>query len=191
MSIHRCQWVRNQPEIYTEYHDKEWGVPVHDDVKLFEFIILEGAQAGLSWLTILKRREGYRKAFAQFDVHKVAKYNSNKVEELMQNSDIIRNRRKIEATIKNAQVFIEIQQEFGSFSRYMWAFVNNKPIQNRFKSMQEIPAKTNISEIISKDLKKRGMNFVGPTIIYAHMQATGMVNDHEVGCFRYCEVKAF
>lgn len=190
MDKHRCQWVNNQSELYIDYHDKEWGVPVYDDIKLFEFIILEGAQAGLSWLTILKRREGYRKAFAQFDVHKVAKFNSKKIEELMQNSDIIRNRRKIEATIKNAQVFIEIQQEFGSFSKYMWAFVDNKPIQNKIKSIEEIPAITEVSELISKDLKKRGMNFVGPTIIYAHMQATGMVNDHEVNCFRYCEVKA-
>ena len=190
MDKKRCKWILNQPEIYQQYHDEEWGVPVYDDIKLFEFLILEGAQAGLSWLTILKRREGYRKAFSNFDVHKVASFNTDKIEELMLNPEIIRNRRKIESAIKNAKVFIDIQQEFGSFAKYMWKFIGGKSIQNRFKTMGELPAKTPISETISKDLKSRGMNFVGPTIIYAHMQATGMVNDHEIGCFRYCEVKA-
>lgn len=185
MSKHRCQWTQNQPEIYIKYHDKEWGVPVYDDKKLFEFLVLEGAQAGLSWLTILKRRENYRTAFAEFDVKKVVSFDSRKVEALLKNEGIIRNKRKIEATIKNAQVFIEIQKEFGSFSKYIWSFVDGKPVQNRYKSLEEIPAKTKTSELISKDLKKRGMGFVGPTIIYAHMQATGMVNDHETSCFRY------
>jgi DNA-3-methyladenine glycosylase I len=186
----RCQWAHNQPQIYVDYHDNEWGVPIYDDKKLFEFLILEGAQAGLSWLTILKRRGGYRKAFPGFDVQKVAKFTNAKVEKLMQDPKIIRNRRKIEAAIKNARIFIEIQQEFGSFSKYIWGFIDEKPIQNRFKTIAEIPAKTKLSEKISKDLKKRGMSFVGPTIIYAHMQATGMVNDHEADCFRYCEVKS-
>ena len=190
MEKYRCKWVHNQPELYVEYHDKEWGIPVFEDIKLFEFLVLEGAQAGLSWLTILKRREGYRKAFSQFDVHKIAKFDALKVEELMQNINIIRNKRKIESAIKNAQVFIYIQQEFGSFAKYIWGYIDRKPIQNGFATMEDIPAKTQLSEIISKDLKNRGMNFVGPTIIYAYMQAIGMVNDHEVGCFRYCEVKS-
>ncbi|MBI9067743.1 MAG: DNA-3-methyladenine glycosylase I [Salinivirgaceae bacterium] len=185
----RCQWVHNQPELYVEYHDMEWGVPIKNDSILFEFLVLEGAQAGLSWFTILKRRENYRKAFANFNVQKVANFNSNDVEKLMQNEGIIRNRRKIEGTIKNAQIFINIQQEFGSFSNYIWGFVDGKPIQNRIETIKDLPAKTELSEKISKDLKKRGMTFVGPTIIYAHMQATGMVNDHELDCFRYCEVK--
>jgi DNA-3-methyladenine glycosylase I len=186
---HRCQWATLQPDIYKTYHDTEWGVPVYDDKKLFEFIILEGAQAGLSWLTILKRREGYRKAFADFDVQKVAKFDAKKIEILMHDEGIIRNRLKIDAAVKNAKAFIEIQKEFGSFSTFIWNYVNGKPIQNSINNMSEIPAKTEISEKISKDLKKRGMNFVGATIIYAHMQATGMVNDHEVDCFRYEEVK--
>ncbi len=186
----RCQWVQNQPEIYTRYHDEEWGVPVYDDAKLFEFIILEGAQAGLSWLTILKRREGYRRAFANFDVEKVARFDADKVEELLQDTGIIRNRLKVQAAINNARVFISIQKEFGSFSNYMWGFVDGKPIQNAFKEMKDIPATSPVSDALSKDLKKRGMKFVGSTIIYAHMQATGMVNDHECGCFRYHEVKA-
>lgn len=188
MEKHRCKWVQNQPDDYVKYHDEEWGVPVYDDKKLFEFLVLEGAQAGLSWYTILKRRNGYKKAFADFDVNKVAKFNQKKVEELMQDSGIIRNRLKIESTIKNAKVFIEIQKEFGSFSKYIWNFIEGKPIKNSFNTMNEIPAETELSKKISKDLKKRGMNFVGPTIIYAHMQATGMVNDHEINCFRYNEV---
>lgn len=186
---HRCQWASNQPDIYKIYHDTEWGVPVYDDKKLFEFLILEGAQAGLSWLTILKRREGYRKAFANFEVEKVARFDAKKVEALMQNSGIIRNRLKINAAITNARIFIEIQQEFGSFSHYIWQFTGGKPIQNQFTSLKEIPAKTELSDKISKDLKKRGMKFVGSTIMYAHMQATGMVNDHEKNCFRYQEVQ--
>ncbi|MFA6401546.1 MAG: DNA-3-methyladenine glycosylase I [Salinivirgaceae bacterium] len=186
--ITRCNWAANQPDIYTTYHDEEWGVPVFDDKKLFEFLVLEGAQAGLSWLTILKRREGYRKAFAGFDVNKVAQFNALKVEELMQDTGIIRNRLKIVSTIKNAQVFIAIQQEFGSFSNYIWGFTGGKTIQNSFKSSKELPAKTELSDRISKDLKKRGMKFVGSTIIYAHMQATGMVNDHQCDCFRYAEL---
>lgn len=186
--MHRCKWVQNQPEDYIKYHDEEWGVPVFTDQKLFEFLVLEGAQAGLSWYTILKRREGYKKAFANFNVTIVAKYDKKKIEELMQDTGIIRNRLKIESTIKNAKAFIEIQKEFGSFSKYIWNFTGGKPIKNAFKLMSEIPAETELSKKISKDLKKRGMNFVGPTIIYAHMQATGMVNDHEVDCFRYNEV---
>jgi DNA-3-methyladenine glycosylase I len=184
----RCNWAANQPEIYTKYHDQEWGVPVYDDKKLFEFLVLEGAQAGLSWLTILKRREGYRNAFAGFDVQQVAKFDAQKVEELMLDAGIIRNRLKIASTIKNAQVFIEIQKEFGSFSNYIWGFTGGKTIQNSFKSSKELPAKTVLSDQISKDLKKRGMKFVGSTIVYAHMQATGMVNDHQCDCFRHKEL---
>ena len=181
----RCAWAEKQLDAYKAYHDTEWGVPVYDDKKLFEFLILEGAQAGLSWLTILKRRDGYRKAFAGFDVEKVARFDANKVEELMQDAGIIRNHLKIEAAISNARVFISIQKEFGSFSKYIWDFVDGKPIQNKFQHISELPATTPLSDAISKDLKKRGMKFVGSTIIYAHMQATGMVNDHTTDCFRH------
>jgi DNA-3-methyladenine glycosylase I len=181
----RCAWAEKQLDAYKAYHDTEWGVPVYDDKKLFEFLILEGAQAGLSWLTILKRRDGYRKAFADFDVEKVARFDANKVEELMQDAGIIRNHLKIEAAISNARVFISIQKEFGSFSKYIWDFVDGKPIQNKFQHISELPATTPLSDAISKDLKKRGMKFVGSTIIYAHMQATGMVNDHTTDCFRH------
>ncbi len=181
----RCQWCEGNEQIYLDYHDKEWGVPLHDDKLLFEFLILEGAQAGLSWLTVLKKRENYRKAFDNFDVKKVAKYNEKKIEKLLQNAGIIRNRLKIKSAIRNAKAFIEIQKEFGSFDKYIWKFVNNKPINNKIKSMKQIPTKTELSDKISKDLKKRGMNFVGSTITYAFMQAIGMVNDHEVSCFRY------
>ena len=184
-TIKRCAWAEKQLDAYKAYHDTEWGVPVFDDKKLFEFLILEGAQAGLSWLTILKRREGYRKAFAGFDVEKVARFDAKNVEALMQDAGIIRNRLKIEATISNARVFIAIQKEFGSFSKYMWNFVDGKPIQNKFRHISELPATTPLSDAISKDLKKRGMKFVGSTIIYAHMQATGMVNDHTTDCFRH------
>lgn len=180
----RCEWVRDQPQIYLDYHDHEWGVPLHDDNKLFEFLILEGAQAGLSWLTILKKRENYRKTFDNFDPKKVSQYGEKKYAELMQNVGIVRNKLKIRSAINNAKVFLEIQKEFGTFDNYIWGFVNHKPIKNHFKSIKEIPAKTSLSDQISKDLKKRGMNFVGSTIIYAMMQAIGMVNDHEVGCFR-------
>ena len=179
----RCAWATGQEQIYIDYHDTEWGIPVHDDRKLFEMLILEGAQAGLSWITILKRREGYKEAFDNFDVKKVAGYGEKKIEKLLSNEGIIRNRLKVNSAIKNARVFIEIQKEFGSFDKYIWGFVNNKPIQNKFKSIKDIPAKTELSETISIDLKKRGMNFVGPTIIFAYMQAIGMVNDHEIDCF--------
>lgn len=185
----RCAWAEKQLDAYKAYHDTEWGVPVYDDKKLFEFLILEGAQAGLSWLTILKRREGYRKAFAGFDVEKVARFDVKKIEELMQDAGIIRNRLKIEAAISNARVFISIQKEFGSYSTYMWNFVDGKPIQNKFRHISELPATTPLSDAISKDLKKRGMKFVGSTIIYAHMQATGMVNDHTTDCFRHRQLK--
>ena len=184
----RCGWPGNDP-LMVEYHDKEWGNPLHDDKKIFEFLILEGAQAGLSWSTILKRREGYRKAFANFDVKKVAKFTENDVKRLLDDPGIIRNKLKVRATIKNAQHFIEVQKEFGSFDKYIWQFVGGKPIKNKFKSMKEIPAVTKEAEALSKDLKKRGFSFVGPTIMYAHMQATGMVNDHIVDCFRYNEIK--
>lgn len=184
----RCDWGKS-PEIYREYHDTEWGVPVYDDQKLFEFLLLESAQAGLSWLTILKRREGYRNAFAGFDAEKVAAFDNKKVEELMQNANIIRNRRKIESAINNARAFRKIQDELGSFSHYIWAFVNHTPIINQFKTMAEVPAKTTLSEKISADLKKRGFTFMGPTIVYAHMQATGMVNDHLTTCFRHGELE--
>lgn len=168
-----------------EYHDNEWGVPVHDDRLLFEFLILEGAQAGLTWLTILQRRENYRKAFDNFDPKKVARYNAAKVKTLLKNEGIIRNRLKIEATIANAQAYLAIQKEFGSFDKYIWSFVGGKPLLNARKSMKEVPPMTPEAERMSKDLKKRGFRFVGPTICYAFMQAVGMVNDHTVDCFRY------
>jgi len=175
--------------IYLKYHDKEWGTQVHDDKTLFEFIVLEGAQAGLSWITILKRREGYRKAFANFDVEKVAKFTEKKIQTLLLDPGIIRNKLKVRAAVTNAQAFIEIQKEFGSFAKYIWGFVYGKQIDSKRKSVGEIPATTPESDALSKDLKKRGFKFVGSTIMYAHMQATGMVNDHEVSCFRYKEVK--
>lgn len=182
----RCGWAKGDLDI--AYHDTEWGVPVHDDQRLFEFIILEGAQAGLSWSTILKKREGYRKAFADFDVQKVARFTEARQEELRQNPDIIRNRLKIAAAVTNARAFIKIQEEFGSFDAYIWRFVDGKPIINRWRSLAELPASTPVSDAMSKDLKKRGFRFVGSTICYAHMQATGMVNDHVVDCFRYREL---
>jgi DNA-3-methyladenine glycosylase I len=180
----RCQWVTDDP-IYIKYHDEEWGVPVWDDRKLFEFILLEGAQAGLSWITILKRREGYRKAFENFNPKKIARFTDEKLQKLGENRSIIRNRLKIEAARKNARAFLKIQEEFGSFSKYQWSFVSGEPIQNRWKKHEDIPTETNLSKTISKDLKKRGFQFVGPTIIYAHMQAVGMVDDHLTTCFRY------
>lgn len=180
----RCDWAGNDP-LYQKYHDDEWGIPVYDDATLFEFLILETFQAGLSWITILRKRENFRKAFDQFDYQKIAKYSSEKESELFQNAGIIRNKLKIKAAITNAHAFIKVQEEFGSFSKYMWAFVDGKPIQNRFKTMSELPANTPLSDSISKDLKKRGFKFVGSTVIYAHMQACGMVNDHLVNCFRY------
>lgn len=189
MTEYRCQWVNMKNELYVEYHDKEWGVPVHDDRKLFEMLILEGAQAGLSWEIVLKKRENYRKAFDNFDPQKVAEYGEKKITELLNNEGIIRNRLKIRSAIQNACVFLDIQKEFKSFDKYIWGFVNSKPLRNSFKTLAEIPAKTELSDKISKDLKKRGMNFVGSTIIYAFMQSIGMVNDHKVNCFRYSQIK--
>jgi len=180
----RCAWA-NGSEIYQNYHDEEWGVPVYDDQKLFEFLVLESAQAGLSWITILKRREGYRKAFANFDPKIVATFDERKIEELMQDTGIIRNRKKIEATISNARAFLKIQKEFGSFSKYIWNFVGGKPIVNHFDENDELPAQTDLSVQISKELKKHGFSFLGPVVIYSHMQATGMVNDHYTCCFRH------
>ncbi len=186
-TLQRCPWAGTDP-IYVRYHDEEWGVPVHDDRKLFEFVILEGAQAGLSWITILKRREGYRKAFAGFDPKKVARFDEARIERLMLDPGIIRNRLKVESAVTNARAFLAVQKEFGSFDAYIWSFVKGKPIQNRPVTMKDLPAQTPLSETISKDLKKRGFRFVGPTIVYAHMQATGMVNDHIVSCFRRKDV---
>ncbi|MCP3872641.1 MAG: DNA-3-methyladenine glycosylase I [Desulfobacteraceae bacterium] len=185
--MERCPWPTNDP-IYIKYHDEEWGVPVHDDQKLFEFIILEGAQAGLSWLTILKRRPGYKKAFANFNVEKVAGFTPKKIKELLLDPGIIRNKLKVNAAVTNAQAFIKIQEEFGSFNSYSWQFVDGAQKINSFKTLDQIPATTKESDIFSKDLKQRGFKFVGSTIIYAHMQAVGMVNDHLVSCFRYREV---
>ena len=181
--VKRCEWALEEPNL--SYHDKEWGRPEHDDQKLFEFLILEGAQAGLSWVTILKRRQGYVKAFSNFNVKKVAKYNQKQITKLLKDESIIRNRLKINSAVNNAKQFLKVQQEFGTFDKYIWSFVNHKPIKNKFKKLSDLPATTLISETMSKDLKKRGFNFVGPTICYALMQATGMVNDHTSGCFRY------
>jgi len=183
----RCRWAIQDP-LYIEYHDREWGEPVYDDRKLFEFLILEGAQAGLSWLTVLKKRENYRKAFKSFDPEKVAQFGEKEIEKLLSDPGIIRNRLKIEAAVGNANAFLEIQEEFGSFAAYSWRFVKDKPIINRWKKLDEVPAQTPESVAFSKDLKKRGFKFVGPTIIYAHMQAVGMVNDHMTYCFRYGEL---
>lgn len=184
----RCEWAGSDP-LYIEYHDNEWGVPVHDDRKIFEMLMLEGAQAGLNWLTVLRKRENYRKAFDNFDPRKVAKYDSKKLQELLANEGIIRNKLKIHSAIQNARAFLEVQKEFGSFDAYIWQFVGGRPIRNSWKSLSELPAQTAESEAMSKDLKRRGFGFVGPTICYAHMQATGMVNDHVVTCFRYKEVE--
>ena len=187
-NLRRCTWAGHDP-IYIKYHDREWGVPVSNDRKLFEFLILEGAQAGLSWLMILKKREGYRRAFDNFTVKKVARYSRRKIASLLRNPGIIRNRLKIKSAVGNARAFLQVQKEFGSFSRYQWQFVGGKPLQNNRRSLREIPARTRISDAFSKDLKKRGFTFVGSTIIYAHMQAAGMVNDHTVNCFRHRQVK--
>ncbi len=181
----RCAWVIPGNELYERYHDQEWGVPVYDDGILFEFLILEGAQAGLSWLTILRRREGYRRAFANFDHLAVAQYNADRVEALLQDPGIIRNRLKVTAAVTNAQRFLEVQREFGSFSAYQWAFMDGRPRQNHWHKGSDIPAVTPQAEAFSADLRRRGFRFVGPTIMYAHMQAVGMVNDHTVDCFRY------
>ena len=182
--MNRCAWCLGFEE-YVKYHDEEWGIPVNDDKTHFEFLILEGAQAGLSWSTILKKREGYRKTFVDFDPHIVANFTAEKVEELMQFTGIVRNRLKIQSAIKNAKLFVDIQKEFGSFDVYVWSFVNGQPIKNTWRSLVEVPAKTKESEALSKDLQKRGFKFVGSTIIYAYMQACGLVNDHLIDCFRY------
>lgn len=187
MEKQRCAWCGTDP-LYVAYHDKEWGVPVYDDATLFEFLTLETFQAGLSWITILRKRENFRAAFDDFDYKKIAKYKQDKIDALLQDAGIIRNRLKIFATITNAVAFMEIQKEFGSFSKYIWSFTNGKPIKNTLKLQRDIPAHTNLSDTLSADLKKRGFKFVGTTVVYAHMQATGMVNDHLVSCFRYSEV---
>ena len=183
-TLTRCPWPANDP-LYIKYHDKEWGVPVHKDKKLFEFLLLEGFQAGLSWRTILYKRQNFRKAFDNFDFNKVAKYDKRKINSLMKDVGIIRNQLKINSAVSNAKAFLAVRKEFGTFNKYIWGFVNGKPIKNKFKSLKELPARTELSDLISKDLKKRGFNFVGSTIIYAHMQAPGMVNDHLVDCFRH------
>ena len=182
--VKRCPWVNQNPKMIA-YHDIEWGVPAHDDRKIFEFLVLEGAQAGLSWETVLNKRDAYRKAFAAFDSKKVAKFGKNEVRRLLKDAGIIRNRAKINSAINNAKHFLEVQKEFGSFSRYIWQFVNGKPMQDRIRTMKDYRASDAVSDEISKDMKRRGFSFVGTTIIYAHMQATGMVNDHTISCFRY------
>ena len=184
--VHRCPWP-TQPNM-IRYHDEEWGAPVHDDRVLFEFLMLEGAQAGLSWQTILNKRENYRAAFDHFDAERIARYGEKKIAQLLANEGIVRNRLKIRATIQNAQAFLKVREEFGSFDKYIWRFVGGQPIQNRRKSMKEVPARTDVSDAMSQDLLKRGFKFVGSTICYAYMQATGMVNDHQVTCFRHKEL---
>jgi DNA-3-methyladenine glycosylase I len=185
--LSRCPWPVD--DLYVAYHDTEWGVPLHDDRALFEFLVLEGAQAGLSWHIILKKRENYRKAFDQFDPQKVARYNAARIARLLANPGIVRNRLKIAAAVQNAKAFLAVQEEFGSFDRYIWRFVDGRPIVNTFRSMKEVPARTRESDAMSKDLKQRGFTFVGSTICYAHMQATGMVNDHLATCFRHRELR--
>ncbi|GAB4286989.1 MAG: DNA-3-methyladenine glycosylase I [Ignavibacteriaceae bacterium] len=183
----RCPWS-SEDKLMIKYHDTEWGVPVHNDRKLFEFLILEGFQAGLSWRTILHKRENFRKAFDNFDFNKIARYDKRKINSLLKNEGIIRNRLKIGGAVQNAKAFIRVREEFGTFDKFIWSFVNGKPLKNSFKSLKELPARTELSDLISKELKKRGFTFVGSTIIYAHMQATGMVNDHLISCFRFNEV---
>jgi DNA-3-methyladenine glycosylase I len=183
--ITRCKWAEGVSLDYIRYHDEEWGVPVYDDRTQFEFLILEGAQAGLSWSTILNKRDGYRKAFAEFDPEKVARFTPKRIEKLLQDPGIVRNRLKVQSAVTNAKAFLEVRKEFGSFSDYIWDFVGGKPIQNTFAKDSDIPATSTESDALSKDLKKRGFKFVGSTIVYAHMQATGMVNDHVKSCFRY------
>ena len=189
-SIVRCAWSEGIDPVYQRYHDEEWGVPVRNERVHFEFLVLEAAQAGLSWWTILRKREGYRRAFADFDAAKVARFTPRTVEKLMQDASIVRNRQKIEAAVANARGFLEIQKEFGTFDRYVWGFVGDKPIVNRWRKQGDVPPTSKESDALSKDLKSRGFKFVGSTIIYAHMQATGLVNDHLVGCFRYAESSA-
>ena len=190
MNMKRCDWCESD-ELYIKYHDEEWGVPAHDDIKHFEFLILEGVQAGLSWLLVLKKRENYRRAYDNFNPVKVAGYNDIKIEELMGNKGLIRNRRKIEASVNNAIRFLEIQDDFGSFDRYIWKYVDNEPIINSWNKVTDLPSKTKLSDEISNDLRDRGFKFVGSTIIYSHMQAIGLVNDHIVDCFRYNELKKY
>ncbi|MHB0871340.1 MAG: DNA-3-methyladenine glycosylase I [Chloroflexota bacterium] len=185
--MERCPWCGND-ELYVRYHDEEWGVPVHDDRKHFEFLVLEAAQAGLSWITILRKREGYRQAYAGFDPEVVVRYGDREVEGLLGNPGIVRNERKIRASINNARRFLDLQREFGSFDRYLWGFVDQKPVRNSWKTLDEIPCKTPLSEGISKDLMRRGFSFVGPTVIYSHIEAVGLVNDHLVSCFRHREL---
>jgi len=185
----RCPWSEGVSDEYLHYHDTEWGVPAYDDETQFEFLLLEGAQAGLSWSTILHRREGYRKAFANFDVEKVARFTEKRIQKLMQDERIIRNQLKIRSAVSNAKLFIEVQEEHGSFADYIWGFVDGKPLQNRWKKQKQVPATTPVSDALSKDMKKRGFKFVGSLIMYAHMQATGLVNDHVESCFRYKECK--
>lgn len=183
----RCPWS-SEDALMIRYHDTEWGVPLHNDKKLFEFLILEGFQAGLSWRTVLHKRENFKKAFDNFDFNEVAKYDKRKINLLLKDEGIIRNKLKVEGAVKNAKAFLNIRKEFRTFDKYIWGFVNGKPIQNKFKSLKELPARTELSDLISKDMKKRGFTFVGSTIIYAHMQATGMVNDHLLSCFRYKDI---
>ena len=189
MALNRCTWAGSDDPLMLAYHDREWGVPVRDDRRHFEFLVLEAAQAGLSWSIVLKKRDGYRRAFSQFDPRKVARYTQNRIQKLTTDPSIIRNRMKIEAAVRNARAFLAIQDEFGSFDAYCWRFVDGRPRVNRWKAMGEIPATSLESDAFSKDLKRRGFSFVGPTVIYAHMQAVGMVNDHLVGCFRYRETQ--
>jgi len=189
MTKKRCPWVRTEDPLMLQYHDREWGVPVHDDRKHFEFLVLEAAQAGLSWTIVLKKREGYRRAFVGFDPAKVARFTARRIEKLALDSGIIRNRMKIEAAVRNARTFLKIQEEFGSFDAYCWRFVDGRPRLNKWKTMRQIPATSLQSDAFSKDLKHRGFSFVGSTVVYAHMQAVGMVNDHVVDCFRYREIR--
>ncbi len=186
--VTRCEWCGNDP-LYVKYHDEVWGVPEHNDRKLFAKLCLDGAQAGLSWIIILKKEKNYYKAFDNFDAKKIVKYDQKKIDELLDNPGIVRNKLKVNSVVTNAKAFLDVQKEFGSFDKYLWGFSNHKVIQNKFKSLKEVPAKTPLAEEISKDLKKRGFKFVGPTIVYAFMQAIGMVNDHIVDCFRYKEVQ--
>ncbi len=190
MSMQRCEWARRGGELDIAYHDAEWGVPVHDEQRLFEFLTLEGAQAGLRWTTILKKRQGYRRAFADFDPQRIARFNSRSVVRLLRDPGIVRNRLKVESTISNARAFLRVQDELGSFDALLWSFVDGTPLQNGFRSLSDLPASTPVAMAMSKELKRRGFRFVGPTICYALMQAAGLVNDHEVGCFRYHEVAA-
>jgi DNA-3-methyladenine glycosylase I len=188
-AVARCAWAGGANPLMIDYHDREWGVPVHDDRKHFEFLVLEGAQAGLSWSVILGKREGYRRAFSDFDPQRVARYTSARIDKLVANPGIVRNRQKIESAVRNARAFLAVQDEFGSFDAYCWRFVDGRPRQNRWRAIRQVPATSPESDAFSKDLKTRGFGFVGSTVIYAHMQAVGMVNDHLVGCFRYADVR--